>query len=351
MIFFTCLIISGCEKCDAPLNCSAMGYEFGSWFDGCEGYIEYGSCILPKKCYNGKCIHADSIKSAFITVEGEYSGFYKFPRDFFESSNLSPEDVVEVSDRIYFLLQELAYGNAPFEFAIGEYMDEVYEMTSPYGFVLGKYASPVNNGGHHSWDVIAHEMAHSFWACNYTFYILAVPGPFLQEATALLAAQYVFERIQLEEDHFNFPADGYASLYTVFSSERFYQKSRYEEYVNLGMPYSQDETGPNYAILTSQALNYVWFLIGDEYGWEYFPRFYKAFSSDLYHFFNFPEDQVTDIEETTDMIAALNVAFEQDFRQIFSDLNFPIDDDLYELYYEIINEYMSINHPVENQCL
>lgn len=53
----------------------------------------------------------------FITVEGDYSGFYNFPKEFFESSTLAPEDVVKVTDKIYLLEKELAGGDAPFSFA------------------------------------------------------------------------------------------------------------------------------------------------------------------------------------------------------------------------------------------
>ena len=277
----------------------------------------------------------------FITVEGDYSGFYNFPEEFFESSTLSPENVVKVTDRIYLLIKELAGGAAPFSFAKGEYKEDVYGCTSPKGFVLGEFASPVNNKGHHSWDVIAHEIGHSFWWWSNFFYTLAVPGPFLQESTAVLTAQYVYERIKQEANNFNLPQDAIASLDAVYTEEWEYQRGRYEEYINLGKPYSQDESGPNYAILTSQALNYKWFLIGDEYGWEKFQRFYKGFSTDLKDDFTFWQDGVSDIEETTYTIAALSVAFNQDFRQEFRDLNFPIDDDLYNEIYPVILEYIN----------
>ena len=277
----------------------------------------------------------------FITVEGEYSGFYNFPKEFFESSTLAPEDVVKVTDRIYLLEKELASGDVPFSFAKGEYKEDVYGCASLEGFVLGEYASPANNKGHHSWDVIAHEIGHSFWWWSNFFYTLAVPGPFLQESTAVLTAQYVYERIKQEPNNFNLPQDAIASLDAVYTEEREYQRGRYEEYINLGKPYSQDESSPNYAILTSQALNYKWFLIGDEYGWEKFQRFYKGFSTDLKDDFTFWQDGVSDIEETTYMIAALNVAFNQDFRQEFRDLNFPINDDLYNEIYPIILEYIN----------
>jgi len=275
-----------------------------------------------------------------ITVEGDYSGFYNFPKEFFESSTLAPEDVVKVTDRIYLLEKELAGGNAPFSFAKGEYKEDVYGCSSPKGFVLGEVASPANNKGQHSWDVIAHEIGHSFWSWSNFYCTLATPGPFLHESTAVLTAQYVYERTKQDPNNFNLPQDAIASLDAVYTEEREYQRGRYEEYINLGKPYSQDESGPNYAILTSQALNYKWFLIGDDYGWEKFQRFYKGFSTDLKYDFTFWQDGVFDIEETTYMIAALNVAFNQDFRQEFRDLNFPIDDDLYNEIYPIILEYI-----------
>jgi len=276
----------------------------------------------------------------FITVEGDYSGFYNFPKEFFESSTLAPEDVVKVTDRIYLLEKELASGDAPFSFAKGEYEEDVYGCTSPEGFILGEFASPANNNGQHSWDVIAHEIGHSFWSWSNFYYTLASPGPFLHESTAVLTAQYVYERIKQEANNFNLPQDAIASLDAVYTEEWEYQRGRYEEYINLGKPYSQDESGPNYAILTSQALNYKWFLIGDEHGWVKFQRFYKGFSTDLKDDFIFWQDGVSDIEETTYTIAALSVAFNQDFRQEFRDLNFPIDDDLYDKIYSIILEYV-----------
>lgn len=276
----------------------------------------------------------------FITVEGEYSGFYNFPEEFFESSSLAPEDVVKVTDRIYLLEKELAGGDVPFSFAKGEYKEDVYGCSSPEGFVLGEYASPANNKGHHSWDVIAHEIGHSLWWMSNFFCTLAIPRPFLQESTAVLTAQYIYERIKQEPNNFNLPHEAIASLDAVYTEEREYQRGRYEEYINLGKPFNHDEYGSNYAILTSQALNYKWFLIGDEYGWKKFQRFYKGFSTDLKYDFTFWQDGVSDIEETTYMVAALNVAFNQDFRQEFRDLNFPIDDDLYNEIYSIILEYI-----------
>jgi len=45
-------------------------------------------------------------------------------------------------------------------------------------------------------------MGHSFWSRSSWFYEIASPGPFLQEATAVLSAQYVYERIKLDPNNF-----------------------------------------------------------------------------------------------------------------------------------------------------
>ncbi len=197
----------------------------------------------------------------------------------------------------------------------------------------------MNNGGDHSWDVIAHEIGHSFWSYNNGFYTIAHPGPFLQESTAVLTAQYVYERIKYDQTNFELSLDAIKSLNVVFKEERNFQKSKYDEYIELGRPYSQDESTPN-AILTSQALSYKMFLIGDKYGWNKFPIFYMAFSKDLVDQFSFWKDGVSDSEETTYTVAALNVAFNQDFRGDFKNLNFPIDDKLYNDIYPKIKEFV-----------
>jgi hypothetical protein len=81
-------------------------------------------------------------------------------------------------------------------------------------------------------------------------------------------------------------------------------------------------------------------LIGDEFGWDKFPKFYNGFSNDLNDKFTFWQDGVSDTEETTYMIAALNAAFDRDFRQDFKDLNFPIDDTLYDEISPVIKNHV-----------
>ncbi len=69
---------------------------------------------------------------------------------------------------------------------------------------------------------------------------------------------------------------------------------------------------------------------GETYGWQNFKKLSKAFENGLNNRFAFQHDGVSNIERSTYIVAALSVAFGQDFKQEFKDLNFSIDDSLYE---------------------
>ena len=63
----------------------------------------------------------------------------------------------------------------------------------------------------------------------------------------------------------------------------------------------------------------------------------KAFANDMGRQFTFQNDGTSAVEQTTYMIAALNVAFRRDVRQEFRDLNFPMDDALFNQIQPIIS--------------
>ena len=107
-------------------------------------------------CNQGACVYLNT-----ITVEGRYSGIYKFPESFFDGSEVSPTEFVKITDIIYLLEVELSNGKLVYNsFIKGEYSLNIYGSTTSEGFVLGDVAAPKNNFGHHSWDVIAHEVGH-----------------------------------------------------------------------------------------------------------------------------------------------------------------------------------------------
>lgn len=44
------------EFCCAPTTCASLGYECGSWSDGCGGTLNCGTCSLGYTCSNGICM-------------------------------------------------------------------------------------------------------------------------------------------------------------------------------------------------------------------------------------------------------------------------------------------------------
>lgn len=270
-----------------------------------------------------------------ITIEGEYTGFYNFPTGFFEESDITKEQVVKVTDAQYLSLKQMHNELSPYTFAKIEYQPEDYGSTTPDGIKLGDSAFPNLNSGHHRWEVMAHEQGHNFFGGTSAFYgTLAFPYPFLQESLAVLSAFYTYHNILENQETYGIDDDAIDSLNFDFTNGRAYQESMYDQYVSEGKNFDINQ------VLTSQALDYKMIVYGETYGWQEYTKFAKAFENEIGQQFTFQNDGVSDIEQSTYVIAALSVAFGVDFRQDFIDLNFPVDDALYTEFYDKISGFV-----------
>jgi hypothetical protein len=108
----------------------------------------------------------------------------------------------------------------------------------------------------------------------------------------------------------------------------------FNKYVSQGKQFDVSQ------VLTSQALDFKMITYGENYGWQNFRRLSKAFENDIGNRFTFHRDGVSPIERSTYVVAALSLAFGRDLKQEFKDLNFPIDDSLYEEFYKTIRLYV-----------
>jgi len=222
--------------------------------------------------------------------------------------------------------------HAPYENEmIVEYHPDWYGGTLSNGIGLGDSAFPSLNNGHHRWEVMGHEQGHNFFGTKSGFYWdLVVEGPFIQESFAVLSTVYFYNDIIQNPDYYGLEQATIESLDYVFANERAYQEEMYNEYIQKGKNFNINE------VQTSQALDYMMIIYGERYGWENYIRFTKAFEDDIKYRFSFLDDGSSAEEQSTYIIAALSVAFDQDFRSDFEDLNFPIDYYLYnEIYWEI----------------
>ncbi len=93
-------------------------------------------------------------------------------------------------------------------------------------------------------------------------------------------------------------------------------------------------------VLTSQALDFKMITYGEKYGWDNFENLAKAFKNQLDRQFSFLDDGASAIEQSTYIVAALNVAFQWDFTQEFIDLEFPIDSSLLQEFTSVLEQYI-----------
>lgn len=309
-----------------------------------EGYVVQGDSATRKNGF----LAMDN-----VTIEGNYSGFYDFPERFFEESDIPKEEVVKVTDAQYLALRQMHNGIHPYGFCIIEYDPDVYGCTTPHGFKLGDYAFPSYHNGHHCWHVMGHEQGHNFFGgTSWFYYTMAAPYPFLQESLAVLSTMYTYHIMLEKQDEYGLSQEVVESLdYIYLEEERELQQNMYEKYVRQGCPFDLED------VLTSQALDYKMILYGEQYGWHNYEQVAKAFENSLRWKFNFISDGANATEQATYIVTALNVAFDRDFRPDFRELNFPIDDTLYEEWHSILQNYVtdttppevSIEKPMENE--
>jgi|TARA_B100001971_G_scaffold214597_1_gene253003 hypothetical protein len=280
---------------------------------------------------------ATSIPPPTLTpVETSYSEFSGFPERFFEESSVPKAQVERVVSAQYLSLRKMHNGISPYNFCKVEYEPEFYGGTTPDGLLLGDFAFPGLNLGHHRWEVMAHEQGHNFFGgTSWFYYQMAAPHAFLQESLAVLSAFYTYHDILENQEAYGIEDNTIDSLVFDFTNGRAYQEEMFSEYINQGKNFDINE------VLTSQALDFMMITYGERYGWDKFERLAKAFEGDLGEQFNFIDDGVASpIEQSTYIVAALSAAFDQDFRQDFMDLNFPINDKFFNEALPKIKQYI-----------
>ena len=266
--------------------------------------------------------------------DSQQCGFSGLPDRFFTESSVSREQVERVVSAQYLSLKKMHNGITPYDFCVVEYNPGAYGHTTPYGLKLGNSAFPGLNSGHHRWEVMAHEQGHNFFGATKPFYYdIATPAPFLQESLAVLSAFYTFHDLLENQQEYGIDDATVESLVFDFGNGRAYQEAQSKEYVDQGMKFDIHD------ILTSQALDFMMITYGEEYGWDKFERLTKAFEEFGVQL-NHDSEGVTPLDQSTYIVAALTVAFDQDFRQDFLDLSFPIDDARYQYFYAQVSEHL-----------
>ncbi len=315
------------------------------WFPASHSYIADGLYVVKVTSYQSdgrQTIRSLTVRTgpqrpapSLVTRSGTCSGFYDFPSTFFEESKVPIEGILKVTDAQYLGLKKMHNGISPYSFCKIEYEPAAYGFTTSSGLKLGDPAFPGLYSGNPRWEVLAHEQGHNFFGGTSAFYsVLAVPSPFLQESLAVAGAFYTYHDIVQNKEAYDIDDISIGSLDFDFANGRMYQQAMFNKYIQEGKNFDMGQ------VLTSQALDFKMITYGETYGWQNFQRLARAFENDLSGRFNFQRDGVSPNERSTYVVAALTVAFGKDLRQEFRDLNFPIDDELFEECRRTITSYI-----------
>ena len=286
---------------------------------------------------------------SFVTFRGQHVTFYMPEEaagiDF--GQVIREYDVVGATDVAYRLQEELT-GVVPFRGTTQQFVGEPGE-SEPMS-ICGANGNPIRLGcnvskppphnncirepdGHPHWGVMWHEMGHNFTLTPVRFLQLYGGGSrsvqlVYCETMASLALVYAQERIVSELGHFglgdftvtSIGGRNYGAL--LFNKENGLRDLA--DYKASGAHFTEIDSGWQISVLFGMLVK-----LGETYGWDIFPRFFKIF---------WPADEPWDLFDQADTetkkhtvtVCALSIAARTDLREQFREWNFPVDEAFYQ---------------------
>jgi len=260
----------------------------------------------------------------FRALWGNYTGAY-LPIAFFDTSNIPPEDFSNIIDMGFALDLWSMRGkwDRPPLFQGISYCPPIYGVSgNPLG--LGDHALPKN--GIPPIGVIFHEMGHNFHGQNIFFNCLGIPGPFYQETMAEWFAQFALNTL-ISNHTSELSQEAINAISNQIEDGRKFHESEYQRFIDNGRVFDYDH------ILSSQALVQKIFEYCDTYGWgkircfnDHYDLSYIPICAEIFSRHN----GFTVKNKVTYLIATLSSTFRIDLKNEFEDLNFPINNELYQ---------------------
>ncbi|MBI4440219.1 hypothetical protein HY638_04575 [Candidatus Woesearchaeota archaeon] len=183
------------------------------------------------------------------------------------------------------------------------------------------------------WGVLYHELGHDF-----LIYIFSDKFPGLYEydwnrygeGWATLLGMYSINKLIERSGQYGFNADTTNTLMDQFDSFQSY-KNDLNDYTNNGYFYPDDPHEPNSKLFDANIMDGIFVEIAEDssvnpYGWEVYPRFFKAFHPDYWYLY----DTVGVGKGETFIVAAMSAATGTDLRQKFRGWRFPVNDAYYD---------------------
>jgi len=246
-------------------------------------------------------------------------------------------DLIRLLDTCYLLEKELAAGQVPTLGPLpGEKQAFLYDSAITFAFSgnpihFGKTLLKENN---FPLFLSFHEMGHNFQFGGLPGFAYLLGDENYQrtsltfgfaEGLATLASLYITEKIDKEVLK--------ASVQKLFEEEKKSMREKFgtalEFYENQGLDWTR---------ITPDIIDGMCLRLGDRYGWEKFPVFFRIFlKSDVNdQIFELAGDD--DTKRTTIFIAAFSAAVDDDLREQFREWNIPLDDQYYQAILPLVEE-------------
>jgi hypothetical protein len=276
-----------------------------------------------------------------LCSDARYEGTYivmNFPKWY--SSIIKEYDLIDFLDRCYLLVKELSAGQVP---VLGPKLGEKQEFFYDKKIMFAHSGQPIHigkkfvDGNNVVFNILLHEMAHNFQIGGLPGFPKLLlnenldnfqAGFCFSEGLATLASMYAAERLSPEETN--------ESMLQVIRTERKKMRDTYYEALNYYL-----ESGIKFENLTPDVVDGMLYTVGDKYGFEVFPKFFKIFhenemTKQIYKLAGEEESKILAV-----LVSALSAASEEDLIDDFLYWEFPIDIQFYKNVSPLIKNVVS----------
>ena len=244
------------------------------------------------------------------------------------SSVIQEFDLLTVLDKCYLLEKELNAGQVP---VLGPKIGEKQEFFYDSKIMFAHSGQPIHlgkkfiSGDDISFMILLHEMAHNFQIGGLPGFPKLLldenldnsnSGFCFSEGLATLAAMYAAEMLQ--------PVDLNPRMHKDINSARIEMRAKFYEALK-----SYEESGDKFENLTPDVVDGILYLLGDTYGWDIFPRFFRIFQENDNTKQIYEQVKAQELRSMSVIICALSTTCKKNLVDDFVNWGFPVDDQFY----------------------
>lgn len=271
--------------------------------------------------------------------EGDYIRL-DFPKWY--KSTIDTLDLIRLLDSCYLLERELAAGQFPSLGPLpGEKQVLLYDPTITFAYS----GNPIHFGKRHITEngfplfLTFHEMGHNFQFGGLPGFAYLLGGSYynpnpiffgFSEGLATLASLYIIETINRK------------NLKPIVKEMFEKENKEMREKFGKALEYYEKHK-PNHKHITPDIIDGICIRLGDYYGWDMFPVFFKIFLKNDINDKIYQLAGEDDTRRTTIFVTAFSVAAGNDLRKQFKEWDFPVDDEYFQMIQPLVEKSLRIN--------